>query len=98
MNTSHLILLLALIVPAMAQRTELLWPDGAPGALGKQDEDRPTLTIYLPPADKATGAGVVICPGGLCASVHGQGGQRVAAWLNEHGLAGFVLKYRLSPR
>jgi acetyl esterase/lipase len=99
MNTSHLILLLALIVPAMAQRTELLWPDGAPGALGKQDEDRPTLTIYLPPADKATGAGVVICPGGGYAHLSmDKEGSDVAAWLNEHGLAGFVLKYRLGPR
>jgi len=83
----------------MAQRTELLWPDGAPGALGKQEEDRPTLTIYLPAADKATGAGVVICPGGGYAHLSmDKEGSDVAAWLNEHGLAGFVLKYRLGPR
>src|SRR5204862_4097250 len=41
-----------------------LWPDGAPGAAGKEPADVPELTVYLPPADKATGAAVVICPGG----------------------------------
>jgi acetyl esterase/lipase len=99
MNPSRLILLLALITPAMAQVPTLLWPDGAPGAVGTQDEDRPTLTIYLPPADKASGAGVVICPGGGYAHLAMEKeGSDVAAWLNERGLAGFVLKYRLGPR
>jgi acetyl esterase/lipase len=99
MNMSRLILLLAMGASAMAQRTELLWPDGAPGAVGTQDEDRPTLTIYLPAADKASGAGVVICPGGGYAHLSmDKEGSEIAAWLNGHGLAGFVLKYRLGPR
>jgi acetyl esterase/lipase len=99
MNTLRLILLLAVIAPAMAQIPKLLWPDGAPGAVGKQDEDRPTLTIYLPPADRASGSGVVICPGGAYAHLSmDKEGSDVAAWLNERGLAGFVLKYRLGPR
>ena len=99
MNVSRLILLFAVGASALAQRTELLWPDGAPGAVGDQDEDRPTLGIYLPPADKASGAGVVICPGGGYAHLAMEKeGSDVAAWLNEHGLAGFVLKYRLGPR
>ena len=42
----------------------LLWPDGAPGAKGTDDGDKPSLTIYLPAEDKANGAAVVICPGG----------------------------------
>jgi hypothetical protein len=44
-------------------KVELLWPNGAPGAKGSEDGDKPTLTIYLPPKEKATGAAVVICPG-----------------------------------
>jgi hypothetical protein len=45
-------------------KVELLWPQGAPGATGQSDNDKPTLTISLPPADKANGAAVVVCPGG----------------------------------
>ena len=42
----------------------LLWPDGAPGALGSTTNDIPTLTPYLPDPTNATGAAMVICPGG----------------------------------
>ena len=41
-----------------------LWDGDAPGALGKQEEDTPTLTLYLPERAQASGAGMVICPGG----------------------------------
>jgi endo-1,4-beta-xylanase len=57
----------------------------------------PTLTVYLPPRDKATGAAVVICPGGahrFLAIDHE--GYEVARWLNSIGVAGIVLKYRLA--
>ncbi len=74
--------------------TELLWPNGAPGAKGDSDNDKPTLTISLP-REKRTGAAVVICPGGgyrgLAMSYEGID---VGQWLNEHGIAAFVLKYR----
>ena len=99
MHASGLIALLTIGASAMAQWTELLWPDGAPGAVGTQEEDRPTLSIYLPSIDKASGAGVVICPGGGYAHLSmDKEGSEVAVWLNAHGLAGFVLKYRLGPR
>jgi acetyl esterase/lipase len=76
-------------------KTELLWPAGAPGAKGQSDDDKPTLTISLPPADKATGAGVVICPGGGYAHLAiTYEGFDVGQWLNDHGLAAFVLNYR----
>src|SRR5262249_19621383 len=42
---------------------ELLWPSGAPGALGNEDADRPSLTIYLPSGHR-TRTAVVVCPGG----------------------------------
>jgi acetyl esterase/lipase len=74
-----------------------LWPDGAPGALGSAEKDVPTLTAFLPDPDKATGAAVVICPGGGYAHLADHEGSVYAKWLNDHGVAGFVLKYRLGP-
>jgi len=72
-----------------------LWPDGAPRALGKEDKDIPTLTAYLPDPALASGAGIVICPGGGYGGLAGHEGKDYALWLNDHGVAGFVLKYRL---
>src|SRR3989442_909801 len=69
-----------------------LWPDGAPGALGKTDNDIPTITPYLPDPATATGSAVVICPGGGYGGLAGHEGKDYALWLNEHGVAGFVLK------
>ena len=72
-----------------------LWPDGAPGALGTNATDIPTLTMFLPAPDKATGAAIVICPGGGYGHLADHEGSHYARWLNEQGIAGFVLKYRL---
>jgi acetyl esterase/lipase len=83
---------------ANAGTTVLLWPEGAPGALGTADEDKPSITVYLPAANP-TRTAVVIAPGG--GYVHlasGYEGVDVAAWLNAHGVAAFVLKYRLGPK
>jgi len=75
--------------------TELLWPAGAPGAKGDSENDKPTLTISLPSADKATGAAVVICPGGGYGGLAiGYEGHDIGKWLNDNGVAAFVLKYR----
>ncbi len=81
--------------PAQIPNPFPLWPDGPPGALGKDDKDIPTLTPFLPPADKATGAAIVICPGGGYGGLADHEGSQYARWLNEQGIAGFVLKYRL---
>ena len=72
-----------------------LWPDGAPGALGNATNDMPTLTAYLPEAANATGAAMVICPGGGYAHLAPHEGNDYALWLNQHGVTCFVLKYRL---
>lgn len=72
-----------------------LWETGAPGALGDQDKDVPTLTPYLPEASTASGAAIVICPGGGYAGLAAHEGNDYALWLNQHGVTGFVLKYRL---
>lgn len=88
-------------IPALAQqpRVELLWPNGAPGAVGTQPEDQPSLTILLPDKSKAVGTGVVICPGGGYAHLaFDYEGTDIARWFNSLGVAGFVLKYRLGPR
>ncbi len=74
-----------------------LWTGDAPGALGKEAKDIPTLTPYFAPAAKATGAAFIICPGGAYLSLAPHEGFHYALWLNEQGIAGFVLKYRLAP-
>jgi acetyl esterase/lipase len=57
---------------------------------------RPTLTIFLPPEKKATGAAVIICPGGGYINLAmGYEGEDVARKFNESGIAAFVLKYRI---
>jgi acetyl esterase/lipase len=72
-----------------------LWPDGAPGALGKEPKDIPTLTPYFPDPALATGSAMVICPGGAYVKLTVHEGEHYARFLAEQGIAGFVLKYRL---
>jgi acetyl esterase/lipase len=56
----------------------------------------PSLYIFLPPKETATGTAVLICPGGgYTALAFSHEGFAIAKWLNEHGIAGVVLKYRL---
>jgi acetyl esterase/lipase len=56
----------------------------------------PTLTVFLPDAAKANGTAVVICPGGgYSYLVVNDEGSNIARELNTHGIAAFVLKYRL---
>lgn len=57
---------------------------------------KPTLSVYLPSKEKATGTAVLICPGGGYSVVAaGHEGHDVARKFNEQGIAAFVLKYRL---
>src|SRR5258708_5359587 len=94
-----LLLLAASIVFAQEPTTVPLWPNGVPGALGDEDRDKPTLTIFLPTKNQATGVGLVICPGGgYVGLASNHEGRQVANWLNSMGIAAFVLKYRLGPR
>lgn len=73
-----------------------LWPNGAPGALGTSSNDIPSVTPYLPDSAQATGAAMVICPGGGYAALSPHEGSDYALWLNQHGVTCFVLSYRLS--
>ncbi len=80
---------------AQEVQTELLWPDGAPGAYGTDDKDKPTLIIYLPEPKQATGTGIIICPGGGYGSLAmGHEGHDIAKWLNGQGIAAFICDYR----
>lgn len=80
-------------------KTELLWPQGAPGAKGNDAKDKPTITIYLPAKEKSVGSGVVIFPGGGYRHVViDHEGHQIARWLNELGIAGFVVDYRHGGR
>jgi acetyl esterase/lipase len=82
---------------AQSSNVIVLWPNGAPGALGNQAKDIPTLTPCLAEPEKATGAAMVICPGGGYGGLANHEGEHFARWFNELGIAGFVLKYRLGP-
>lgn len=56
----------------------------------------PTLTVYLPEESKASGTGIIIAPGGaFVALAMDLEGRDVARWLQERGIAAFVLKYRI---
>jgi acetyl esterase/lipase len=76
----------------------VLWPTGAPGAVGREPADIPTLTPFLPPNGKATGAAIIVCPGGGYSHLSDREGPPVAEWLNTLGITAFVLKYRIGPR
>jgi len=84
--------------PAMP-KADLLWPDGAPGALGTEEIDKPSLAPYLVPAGRGTGTAVIVCPGGGYEHLSmDREGDQVARWLNSLGVTAFVLKYRLGPK
>lgn len=107
------ILLAALSLPALASAADVpalpLWPVGAPGSEARAAEPEkiegsnvcnihnPSITPFVPVADKSTGTAVIICPGGghskLCL---GHEGYALAEWFRDHGIAAFVLKYRLA--
>jgi acetyl esterase/lipase len=93
--TSATLFLSLILARAEMQTPVPLWPDGAPGALGTNANDIPTLTAYLPEAGQATGAAMVICPGGAYMHLAPHEGNDYALWLNQHGVTCFVLKYRL---
>lgn len=96
-----LLFLPVLVTPLVKGAPEMpivLWPGGAPGALGSEPADVPTLTPYLPPKEKMSGAAVIVCPGGGYSHLADHEGAPVAQWLNSLGVTAFVLKYRLGPR
>jgi acetyl esterase/lipase len=85
--------------PAAGPKPELLWPSGAPGALGAEETDKPALTPYVVSAGHGTGAAVTVCPGGSYGALSmDKEGDQIARFLNSLGVTAFVLKYRLGPK
>lgn len=111
MKISYLIAALLIIqvlnIPLQAQTEIPLYPDKVPNALDSENQEtiqnnvirnvsKPTLSVFLPPAGKANGTAVIVCPGGgYGVLVIEREGYRVAKVLNELGITAFVLKYRL---
>jgi acetyl esterase/lipase len=80
-------------------QTLLLWPNGAPGAQGTEDRDKPAITVYMPPNTTGPMTAVIVAPGGsyraLAANLEGRA---PANYFNTLGIAAFVLRYRLGPQ
>lgn len=76
-----------------AQQVLRIWPDD----VGTSEKDTPTLTMYAPDSGKATGAAIVICPGGSYRGLAKHEGEDYALFLRSYGITCFVLKYRLGP-
>ncbi len=108
----RILLALATVTACLADDTPQalpLWKMGAPGSESRKDEPEkiekgnvtnvhnPSITPYLPTAEMNTGVAVIVAPGGghskLCL---GHEGYALGEWLRDHGIAAFVLKYRLS--
>ena len=85
--------------PSNMPKADLLWPNGAPGAQGNEEVDKPSLAPYVVPQGRGTGAAVVVCPGGGYGALSmDKEGDQIARWLNSIGVTAFVLKYRLGPK
>jgi len=83
---------------AMGDRKEVLTQPSKPGdSLKISNIHNPSLIVYFPPKEKATGAAMIVAPGGghRFLSIDTEG-TNVAEWLNSVGVAAFVLKYRLA--
>jgi acetyl esterase/lipase len=77
----------------------LLWPNGAPGALGVSDADKPSLTPFIVAGPQAVPTAIIICPGGSYTELSFEKeGTDAAKWLNQLGISAFVLRYRLGPK
>ncbi|HVW38270.1 MAG TPA: alpha/beta hydrolase, partial [Pirellulales bacterium] len=100
-RTAALMLIAILGCSALATAAERptktfpLWAKDVPDALGSDEKDIPQLTPYWPDADKATGAAIIVFPGGGYNVLAPHEGEAYARWLNDLGIAAFVLKYRL---
>ena len=75
----------------------MLWPQGAPMAVGNEETDWPSITFFR--ARQPNGTAIIVAPGGSYTSLAANHeGRQVANLLNAAGVTAFVLKYRLGPR
>ena len=113
MSKRNLLLFAAAFTAAAEPQVLYLWPNGAPGSEGKTGAEnvrvtpdnehvisnvhKPSITVYLPSKERASGTAVVIAPGGGHNSLWvDHEGHNLAKFLSERGVAGVVLKYRLA--
>jgi acetyl esterase/lipase len=112
LNTMAIALLCLSMTGADEPKEILLWPNGAPGSEGKTGKEKirvvegdmvvtnihnPSITPYLPAKEKATGAAVIIAPGGGHRELWiTHEGYNEAKYFMDKGVAAFVLKYRLA--
>jgi len=106
------VIVTVLLACSAYSQTVNVWPGVAPGSENWKQQEMtvsdtpigavvfnvvtPTLTAYLPEKTRATGAGVIVAPGGaFVALAIDLEGNKVARWLQERGIAAFVLKYRI---
>jgi hypothetical protein len=105
---------LIVCTPLMAAEELRLWPGKAPGSEDWSEPEEiitsasgsrsiinvsdPTMTVHLPDASKANGTAVLVIPGSGMRMLSINDGEKSARWLNDHGIAAFVLKHRVLPR
>lgn len=82
----------------VGEKTYPLWPHHAPKAEGEEAEDVPAVQVFLPAEGKATGASIVVCPGGGYQGLAKHESGVVGKWLADNGVTAFVLRYRLAPK
>lgn len=106
---THIVLLLIISLSAQAQPQVIkIWPGLAPGSEGLENKEewteskdvsnvyQPDLTVFLPGQREGLTPAVIVLPGGGYRKlVMEKEGYKIARWLNENGMAAFVLKYRL---
>lgn len=79
-------------------KVELLWPAGAPEAMGDKVTDQPSLTLYPAKGASRTTTAVIVCPGGGYGHLAvDHEGTAVAEWFNSLGINAFILRYRIAP-
>ena len=83
------------LAPVSAPAAEPLWPSGAPDAKGAEPHDIPALTRYAPAEGTANGATILVLPGGGYEFLADHEGKGFAEWFAAHGVAAYVLNYRL---
>jgi len=81
-----------------SQDQSLLWPHGVPPPGYGDGAAKPSLAIFEPPAERATGAAIVVCPGGGYMKLAGHEAEPVAQWLTSLGITAALLRYRLGPQ
>lgn len=83
--------------PWMKNITGPIWPNGAPGAKGSSDADKPVFSGHFPEPGKNTGGAVLIIPSSSDTDISSGEGAKLQSWLKDYGINAYVLRYRRAP-